>query len=340
MTSSNLPPESLVTVSLNTEPGPGERLRKAREAAGLSIDEVSAHLFVSAAVLRDLENDNYQRIAAETFVTGYLRNYARSLKIDPQPVLDAYLARRGPEDEPEPLKPVTAPVIMNERRQRRQPAVMILSVIALISLGWLIYALVMTASPVMDSGAPVLTESGGQPQSIALPLSTNDGASEADAAADVAENADEATAASASTPVVSSPAALSPAAVSSTALSSTTLAPPANPAAPAMTGGYPPPAASVSTSPVVADEEVSEAATLDELVFVFSDECWLEVTDGRGDVLSADLHQKGDTVVLQGKEPFNVLVGNVRAVTASFNGKPVALETDGIRRTLRTTIGQ
>jgi cytoskeleton protein RodZ len=81
-------------------------------------------------------------------------------------------------------------------------------------------------------------------------------------------------------------------------------------------------------------------STLDTLVLSFSGECWLEVTDARGDVLSADLQQDGDQVILQGEAPFEVMLGNVRVVTAVLNDEPVELKPRGFRKTLRTTIGE
>lgn len=66
-----------------TEAGPGERLRAAREAAGLSVEEVAERLNLLQYFVRALEENNYQRIRGDTFVRGYLRNYARLLGLDP-----------------------------------------------------------------------------------------------------------------------------------------------------------------------------------------------------------------------------------------------------------------
>ncbi|WP_439136133.1 DUF4115 domain-containing protein, partial [Pseudomaricurvus sp.] len=76
-----------------------------------------------------------------------------------------------------------------------------------------------------------------------------------------------------------------------------------------------------------------------ELTLVFSDECWLEVTDAHGDVVAANLYQAGATATLVGVAPFEVMLGNVRAVQLTLNGESVTLTPNGNRKTLRATVG-
>ena len=61
------------------EPGVGARLRKAREAAGLSIDAVAAQLKMPARVVQALEEEDWKRLGAPVFVRGQLRSYSRLL---------------------------------------------------------------------------------------------------------------------------------------------------------------------------------------------------------------------------------------------------------------------
>ncbi|KGQ19014.1 Membrane protein [Lysobacter dokdonensis DS-58] len=61
------------------EPGVGERLRKARIAAGLSIDEVSARLKMPVRVVEAMESEDWKRLGAPVYVRGQLRSYSRLL---------------------------------------------------------------------------------------------------------------------------------------------------------------------------------------------------------------------------------------------------------------------
>ena len=83
-------------------PTPGTLVREAREAAGLSIDDVSQQLKLAPRQVQALEADDYAQLPGRTFVRGFMRNYARLLRLDPDallaalPVLDALSAGNSP----------------------------------------------------------------------------------------------------------------------------------------------------------------------------------------------------------------------------------------------------
>jgi len=60
----------------------GARLKQAREAAGLSVEDVAARLKMPARVVHSLENDDIASMGAPVFVRGQLRSYARLVGID------------------------------------------------------------------------------------------------------------------------------------------------------------------------------------------------------------------------------------------------------------------
>ncbi|MDV0437350.1 helix-turn-helix domain-containing protein [Xanthomonas sacchari] len=67
--------------------GCGQQLREAREAAGLSIDDVGSRLRMPVHVVQALESEQWQRLGAPVFVRGQLRSYARLLGVDLEPLL-------------------------------------------------------------------------------------------------------------------------------------------------------------------------------------------------------------------------------------------------------------
>ena len=81
---------------------PGAHLRRAREAANMSVDKVAAALLLHPQIIEAIEADSFDLLPAPTFVRGYLRGYARVLGLPSGPVLDMY-DRRG--FEPPPLDP-------------------------------------------------------------------------------------------------------------------------------------------------------------------------------------------------------------------------------------------
>lgn len=83
-------PTNRVTTDSGADAGPGERLREAREAAGLTLGEVSSRLRLEPRAVERLESDDYEALHGPTFVRGYLGSYARLLNLPPQPILEAY----------------------------------------------------------------------------------------------------------------------------------------------------------------------------------------------------------------------------------------------------------
>ena len=69
--------------------GCGARLRKAREAAGLRLEDVAAKLKMPVRVVESLENEDWDRLGAPVFVRGQLRSYSRLLGLATTTTLEA-----------------------------------------------------------------------------------------------------------------------------------------------------------------------------------------------------------------------------------------------------------
>jgi cytoskeleton protein RodZ len=83
------------TVSaLETAAGCGTRLRQAREAAGLTLEDVGSRLRMPVQVVKSLEEEQWQKLGAPVFVRGQLRSYARLLNVDVSQLLEQ--AQVGP----------------------------------------------------------------------------------------------------------------------------------------------------------------------------------------------------------------------------------------------------
>lgn len=68
----------------------GQTLRQAREQQNLTVAQVAQQLNLGKSLIDDLEMDQVDAKLSSTFVRGYLRSYAKLLKIPAQQVLDAY----------------------------------------------------------------------------------------------------------------------------------------------------------------------------------------------------------------------------------------------------------
>jgi len=74
---------------------PGQRLKKTREELRLSRDEVAHHLHLDVKVVNALEDDDFDKLPSPAYICGYLRSYARILKLPEDDVVNSY--RKGQE---------------------------------------------------------------------------------------------------------------------------------------------------------------------------------------------------------------------------------------------------
>jgi len=71
-----------------TVTGCGARLRQAREAAGLSLEQAARRVHLTTRVLNALEAEAWEQIGAPIFVRGHLRSYAQILGLDAHELLE------------------------------------------------------------------------------------------------------------------------------------------------------------------------------------------------------------------------------------------------------------
>jgi cytoskeleton protein RodZ len=78
----------------------GSLLKEAREARGLSLEEVAAATRVRVPYLEALEADALNRLPALVYARGYLRTYAQLLDLEAEPLVASLRPAREPERTP------------------------------------------------------------------------------------------------------------------------------------------------------------------------------------------------------------------------------------------------
>jgi cytoskeletal protein RodZ len=73
----------------------GEALAQARYRAGLSVDDVSGRTRIREAVIRGIEQDDYDACGGDLYVRGYVRAIAGAIGIDAQPLIREYDLRQA-----------------------------------------------------------------------------------------------------------------------------------------------------------------------------------------------------------------------------------------------------
>jgi cytoskeletal protein RodZ len=77
----------------------GTRLRAAREARGLSIDEISRSTRVQARVLTAIEQNDVASLPIRPYGRGFVRSYASEVRLDPESTVREYFAQFAPAPE-------------------------------------------------------------------------------------------------------------------------------------------------------------------------------------------------------------------------------------------------
>jgi cytoskeleton protein RodZ len=80
--------------------GLGERLRSARKARALTLEQAAVSIRLEASVLRALEDERYEVLGAAVFVRGHLKAYAKLLGLSEETVMKAYRAADPNADAP------------------------------------------------------------------------------------------------------------------------------------------------------------------------------------------------------------------------------------------------
>jgi cytoskeletal protein RodZ len=65
----------------------GDSLKQARKSKKLEIEDVAQQLYVNPSIINHLEEENFDQIGAEVFITGHLKNYARFLGLPAEKML-------------------------------------------------------------------------------------------------------------------------------------------------------------------------------------------------------------------------------------------------------------
>lgn len=296
---------------------PGRLLKAAREAMRLSAEDVARDLRLASVRVEALEADDYRNMPAATFVRGYLRSYARLVRLPEDEVLAAYDEIQKPRvapiaEAPKPVPSVRRQVRSDDRPVRAVTYLLVAIVVALVFSWWKGRWEMPVAPRPEDTSAPASPGEYAAPAPVPVTAATEPGAMTTVLATPPAAGAPPDSAAKAATGTAEAPPGSAqkeakPAPVETAKIASETLKPPADtkPGAPAPAA--PPPA-------------VPENAV--QVSLVFDGSSWADVRDARGKRLVYQQFQAGQSVTVSGVPPFKVYLSNARAVRMRYAGEP------------------
>ncbi len=310
---------------LDPTPGPGARLKRAREARELTLQEVADTLNLTAKTVSLLESEAWSALPRPAFTRGYLRTFARLVGEDPDRILDAYTAAVGGDANSVNLKRTDLEGRGITEVIHKQPGTVLSGAVLAAALvtGIVLWAVWPDESARTRAVSPALRPPASAPAATVSPRSASVPRSNA---GDEARPARREAAAVASPPAEATPPASEPPAPTT---------PPSPNAdetastASALTHDVDPDNEEVST---IIEEDVATTRVTritaegdDLLTFTFSGDCWVEVKNGEGENLYSDLGRSGDVLELVGEAPFRLRLGFAPGVELAFNHERVAL---------------
>ncbi len=280
----------------------GGALRTARENQGLSIQDIASRLRLSPKQIEAIEADNFAILPEPTIVRGFIRNYAKQLKINAEPLLDAYSVIVPSAVPHEFFVKPSANMKITSHEKPKAGTYIWAGLAVLLGLGaWLFYQnYVEKPSPVVPSASVNSVEPLPE---VALPA---------------AERAVE--------PQMSTELSLPPADASSIPpiVADATINPPNVNSAPPIVAPLPAP---VVSTPVVPLEPTVVPAPkgMAKLELSASQETWVNVVDATGKEVYSNTIFAGSRESVDVTLPVKVTVGNAGATNLSLNGKSVEL---------------
>ena len=265
---------------------PRVRLAAARQAQNLSATDVARQLKLSVWQVEALEAGHYQRLPGPIFVRGFIRNYARIVKLDPEDVL-----RSASESMPQPAARTEAPpshdIPFPTAQAARWPKCVAAAVIIFSALAVYEFAFNEPAAPLQQAAVtPSPVAPAPAPKSEFRPMQTE--------------------AVAAPVAVTQEPA----------------VQPAAQPVAQSTEQPATQPEAQTAAAP---DSERPLRRGEKQVKLVFERESWVEIRDRNERVIFSQLNAAGTSQRIAGLPPLSVVVGNSQGVQMTFDDQPVDL---------------
>lgn len=313
----------------------GGALRAAREKQKLSVQDIASQLRLGVRQVEALEADRYDKLPEPSIVRGFMRNYAKLLKIDAAPIIEAYSVM-VPNITPKSfaVKSNANASVIGENRASFSFTSFVGLFLFFALVVWFFYYYTQVIKPNVASD---LTNINAPTTEVETPVANNTefalpaAERQADAVTSIELPAQE-----------TNPSNTPPAVVEGTSPAdvNTSLS---QPSATPFTAAVLPAENLTTTTPVVKPSITPAPASLPaptepssnqvvpsvpkntQLAIDATEETWVNITDGIGKQIYSKVLTGGTSETISVSPPLSITVGNAQGTTISVNGKPLDL---------------
>lgn len=324
----------------------GALLRQSRELKGLSTADVATHLRLKVSQIEQIEAEQWDPAVSATFMRGYLRAYARLLKLSETEILQNFeLQTAYLRNQAKPMHSFSRKNRLDAVDNRFMLATYLLVVLMIgLFLVWFWQTHWLDSQPVSVvpeyrvSGEPATMPDNSSQGDVA---SARPAATELTTSAAAVTSAAEITTSTADEPVVVKTDTPTDAPVAGSVVNRQSEAtevvpvnttPSADQTTSTLTTAEPVTAESVTTEPQLTNNastalstEQAVVGSTAQLQLTFSAECWVTVQDATGARLAYGIKSAGQSLLITGQLPFSVTLGNAAAATLQLNQTAVDL---------------
>lgn len=279
----------------------GSLLKSAREQKGITVEDAATRLHLRPCIVADIEADCFSNIDSSTYVRGYVKNYARILGVDKEAINNC-LARQVPK--------VTEPAMQSFSRKTSRQATDSRLMLVTYLIGFLLLALLVVWW--LQKPSVVSDVDFSQPTAEEVQQAREFESRQAQ----IAE-----------TELPPETSTETPTAEVEKSLVEDNNTDEAN-------------SGVVNSDVYMTEQPVATEATQASVGIELDGDCWIKLTDANGKTLIDGLRSPGQTIRVQGKAPFKLVLGAPQTVSLTFNGQAVSLADFPSGRVARLTLPQ
>lgn len=339
---------------------PGARLAAGRQERGWTVEQVASQLNLAPRQVIAIEADDYPALPGMAITRGFVRQYAKLLKIDAAPLLaslggETMLAQEPVRPRQNLSTPFSEARLPSMNARSGGSAKWLVAGAVIVAVGAVAYALQQGVDFAGMSQSATSQVKDGLSQITSPPAPPSQGAAAPAASDPVASpepvNAqppmEPAAGGNAANPAPSNPAApaaaqggeaTSPPAPAAASAGTAATTAPAAAASPSATA--PAPASPAAPAPAAAAPAAGGAAAnpANALVISARQDSWVEVRPAGGKPLIARVVKAGETQSFEVTDTVAVVIGNASGVDATLRGAPVELKAPGNGNVARLTL--
>ena len=308
------------------QPSPGAQLAARRQQFGWTVEQVASQINLAPRQIEAIETDNYAALPGMAVARGFIRAYAKLLKIDAAPLMAQIGNAPSATEHAIPERRTVAAASFTPHRpatraRRGGTGKLVVGVVMIALIGAGAYA-------AMRSGVgTTLADRIAQHMPGAK---KKDAPSDASAGNAASESVVETPAAPALPAVGETNGPASPAAVSPAVLGTQS---PATATAPAPAA----PAASLTPSPSL-EAAPTPAAADKPLVLNLREDSWVEIRRADNSTVVSRVMRAGSSERFDVAGPVTLVVGNARGVDVTYRGEPVSLKSGAKNNVARVRV--